>query len=86
MIHPSPDIPTLDALGRRLIDSAYAASSQRNLTSHIKIYISFCEAVASGPFPVTVKLITRYVALISRVSWPRLWYYLESSQQYQTYA
>ena len=58
----SPDIQALDTVGRHLIDSAYAASSQMNLNSHIKIYITFCEAVSSVLFPVTIPLITQYVA------------------------
>ena len=70
MIHPLPDIPTLDALGRCLIESAYAASSQRNLNSHIKIYISFCEAV------FCYCQINYTICGLSRVSRPRLWYYL----------
>ena len=63
-VQPSPDIPALDSLGRDLIERAYADSTRRNLNSHIKIYLTFCEAVSSAPFPVTVKLITRYIAYL----------------------
>ena len=60
-VQPSPDIRALDSLGRDLIERAYADSTRRNLNSHVKIYLTFCEAVSSAPFPVTVKLITRYI-------------------------
>ena len=63
-VQPSPDIRALDSLGRDLIERAYADSTWRNLNSHIKIYLTFCEAVSSAPFPVTVKLITRYIAYL----------------------
>ena len=63
-VQPSPDIRALDSLGRDLIERAYADSTRRNLNSHIKIYLTFCEAVSSAPFPVTVKLITRYIAYL----------------------
>ena len=58
----STDIAAVDSLGRDLIERAYADSTLGNFNSHIKIYISFCESVLSAPFPVTVKLITRYIA------------------------
>ena len=63
-VQPLPDIQELDSLGRDLIERAYADSTRRNLNSHIKIYLTFCEAVSSAPFPVTVKLITRYIAYL----------------------
>ena len=63
-VQPSPDIRALDSLGRDLIERAYADSTRRNLNSHIKIYLTFCEAVSSAPFPVTVKLITRYIVYL----------------------
>ena len=63
-VQPLPDIQALDSLGRDLIERAYADSTRRNLNSHIKIYLTFCEAVSSAPFPVTVKLITRYIAYL----------------------
>ena len=56
------DISTLDSLGQRLINSAYADSNQRNLHSHIKSYLSFCDLASVVPFPVTVTLITSYSA------------------------
>ena len=59
-----PDISTLDSLGKRLINSAYVGSSKRNLYSHIKSYSFFCDAASVVPFPVTVTLITRYVAYL----------------------
>ena len=62
--HSSLDISTLDSTGQHLIHSAYAFSSQRNLNSHIKSYLSFCDAVSFVPFPVTVTLIIRYVAYL----------------------
>ena len=43
---------------------AYAVSSQRNLNSHIKSHLSFCDAVSLVPLPVTVTLIIRYVAYL----------------------
>ena len=58
-MQPSPNLEALDSLER-----AYADSTLRNLNSHIKIYISFCEAVSAPPFPVTVTLITRYIAYL----------------------
>ena len=63
-VQPSPDIRALDSLGRVLIERAYADSTRRNLISHIKIYLTFCEAVSFAPFPVTVQLITRYIAYL----------------------
>ena len=63
-VQPSPDIRALDSLGRDLIERAYADSTRRNLNSHIKIYLTFCEAVSFAPFPVTVQLITRYIAYL----------------------
>ena len=63
-VQPSPDIRALDSLGRVLIERAYADSTRRNLISHIKIYLIFCEAVSFAPFPVTVQLITRYIAYL----------------------
>ena len=62
--HSFPDNSTLDSLGQRLINSAYAVSSQRNLNSHIKSYLSFCDAASVVPFPVTVTLVTRYVTYL----------------------
>ena len=61
---PRLDIQALDSLGRDLITRAYADSTQRNLNSHIKSYITFCEAVSFAPFPVTVTLITSYIAYL----------------------
>ena len=63
-VQPSPGIPALDSLGRDLIERAYADSTRQNLKSHIKIYLTFCEVVSSTPFPVTVKLIKRYIAYL----------------------
>lgn len=47
---------------------AYAVSSQRNLNSHIRSYLSFCDAVSLLPLPVTVTLIIRYVAYLVSLS------------------
>ena len=63
-VQPSPDIRALDSLGRDLIERAYADSTRRNLNSHVRIYLTFCEAISSAPFPVTVTLITRYIAYL----------------------
>ena len=63
-VQPSPDIRALDSLGCDVIERAYADSTRQNLNSHIKIYLTFCEAVSSTPFPMTVKLITRYIAYL----------------------
>lgn len=63
-VQPSPDIRSLDSLGRDLIERAYADSTRQNLNSHIRNYLIFCEAVSSAPFPVTVTLITRYIAYL----------------------
>ena len=63
-VQPLPDIQASDSLGRDLIKRAYADSTRRNLNSHIKIYLTFCEAVSSALFQVTVKLITRYIAYL----------------------
>ena len=65
---PSPDIEALDSLGCDLITRAYADSTHRDLNSHITSYITFCAAVSSAPFPVTVKLITRYIAYLVSLS------------------
>ena len=54
----------MDSLRGDLIDRAHADSTRRNVTSHIKIYLAFCEAVSSAPFPVAVTLITRYIAYL----------------------
>ena len=51
-----------------MIMRAYADSTQLNLNSHIKSYLTFCEAVLSAPFPVTVTLITRYIAYLVSLS------------------
>ena len=56
------DISTLDSLGQRLINSAYADSNQRNLHSHIKSYLFFCDFASVVRFPVTVTLNTSYAA------------------------
>ena len=61
---PRLDIQALDSLGRDLISRAYADSTQQNLNSHIKSYITLCEVVSSAPFPVTVTLITHYIAYL----------------------
>ena len=61
---PRLDIQALDSLGRNLISRAYADSTQWNLNSHIKSYITLCEVVSSAPFPVTLKLITPYIAYL----------------------
>lgn len=63
-VQPSPDLRALDSLGRDLIERAYADSTRRNLNSHIRNYLTFCEAVSSALFPVTVTLITRYIAYL----------------------
>ena len=60
-VQPSPDIQALDSLECDLI---YTDSTRRPLNSHIKIYLTFCEAVSSALFSVTVKLITRYIGYL----------------------
>ena len=63
-VQPLLDIQALDSLGCNLITRAFADSTQQNLNSHIKSYITFCEAVSSAPFPVTVTSITCYIAYL----------------------
>lgn len=43
---------------------AYTDSTQRNFHSQIKSSVLFWEAASSAPFPVTVQLITRYIAYL----------------------
>ena len=47
-----------------MITRAYADSPQWKLNSHIRSYITFWEAVSSAPFPVTVTMITQYIAYL----------------------
>jgi len=48
----------------RLIHSAHATSTQKNIAAHIRSYQTFCELRALQPFPISVESICLYVAYL----------------------
>ena len=61
----STNFSSLDAFAQRLFHLAFAASTHKNIKSHVNVYTRFCHSVRASPFPVQIDLLIRYVAYLT---------------------
>ena len=62
------NVSSLDAIAQRLVHLAFAASTHKNIKSHVNVYTvytRFCHSVRASPFPVQIDLLIRYVAYLT---------------------
>ena len=61
-----PALPVIDQLTDLLTSLAFAESTQKNMQSHLKAYLSFCKHFNFISFPLDVFVVSRYIAYIGR--------------------
>ena len=59
------NVSSLDAFAQRLVHLAFAASTHKNIKSHVNVYTRFCHSVRASPFPFQIDLLIRYVAYLN---------------------
>ena len=61
----STNVSSLDAFAQHLVHLAFAASTRKNIKSHVNVYTRFCRSVRATPFPVQIDLLIHYVAYLT---------------------
>ena len=61
----STNVSSLDAFAQHLVHLAFAASTHKNIKSHVNVYTRFCHSVRATQFPVQIDLFIHYVAYLT---------------------
>ena len=61
----STNVSSLDAFAQCLVHLAFAASTHKNIKSHVNVFTMFCHSVRASPFPVQIDLLIHYVAYLT---------------------